>query len=285
MNMSKKLIKVAIAYDFDGTLAPGNMQQHSFIPHLGIDSNTFWGEVKSLAKENDMNEILAYMQHMLKRAGEKRVPVTKKAFVEYGKDMPLFPGVKAFFSKINDYAKLKGLKIEHYIISSGLRDILKGTSIYREFEMVFASGYKFSENDVAEWPALAIDYTNKTQFLFRINKGIINSWDNESINKYMPDNERHMPFNRMIYIGDGETDIPAMKMVTYQGGKAIAVYNPDSTSKAGKKSKAITQQLVDQGRANYVAPADYSEGSSLYKIIQLCIDSIAAETELLKFRK
>ena len=147
--MSKKLTKVAIAYDFDGTLAPGNMQQHSFIPHLGIDSNTFWGEVKSLAKENDMNEILAYMQHMLKRAGEKRVPVTKKAFVEYGKDMPLFPGVKAFFSKINDYAKSKGLKIEHYIISSGLRDILKGTSIYREFEMVFASGYKFSENDVA----------------------------------------------------------------------------------------------------------------------------------------
>src|SRR5665647_1393989 len=143
--MSRKLTRVAIAYDFDGTLAPGNMQQHSFIPHLGIDSNTFWGEVKTMAKENDMNEILAYMQHMLIRAREKGVPVTKKA--------------------------------------------------------------------VVEWPALAIDYTNKTQFLFRINKGIINSWDNESINKYMPDNERHMPFNRMIYIGDGETDIPAMKML------------------------------------------------------------------------
>src|SRR5665647_2684884 len=122
--MSKKLIKVAIAYDFDGTLAPGNMQQHSFIPHLGIDSNTFWGEVKTMAKENDMNEILAYMQHMLIRAREKGVPVTKKAFVEYGKGMPLFPGVVEFFNKINDYAKSKGLKIEHYIISSGLRDIL-----------------------------------------------------------------------------------------------------------------------------------------------------------------
>lgn len=283
--MSKKLIRIAIAYDFDGTLAPGNMQQHSFIPHLGIDSNTFWGEVKTMAKENDMNEILAYMQHMLIRAREKGVPVTKKAFVEYGKGMPLFPGVDEFFSKINEYAKSKDLKIEHYIISSGLRDILKGTSIYREFEMVFASGYKFNENDVAEWPALSIDYTNKTQFLFRINKGIINSWDNESINKYMPEYERHMPFNRMIYIGDGETDIPAMKMITFQGGKAIAVYNPNSKSKAGKKSKAITQQLVTQGRANYVASADYSEGSSLFKVIQLCIDSIASEIELMKYKK
>lgn len=283
--MAKRLTPIAIAYDFDGTLAPGNMQQHSFIPHLGIDSNTFWREVKTLSKENDMNEILAYMQHMLKRAAEKGVPVTKRAFVEYGKGMPLFPGVREYFSKINEYAKSKNLVIEHYIISSGLRDILKGTSIYREFKMVFASGYRFNENDVAEWPALAIDYTNKTQFLFRINKGIINSWDNDSINKFMPEHERHMPFNRMIYLGDGETDIPAMKMTTYQGGKAIAVYNPETKTKSGKKSKTITQQLVVQGRANFVAPADYSEGSSLYRIIQLCIDSIAAETELRKYKK
>ncbi len=283
--MAKKLQRIAIAYDFDGTLAPGNMQQHSFIPKLGVDSGTFWKEVKAIAKENDMNEILAYMHHMIKKADEKNIPITKKAFVEHGKGMPMFPGVVEYFEKINEYAKSKELVVEHYIISSGLRDILKGTPIHKEFEMVFASAYKYNVNDVAEWPALAIDYTNKTQFLFRINKGIKNAWDNESINKFMPENERPMPFNRMIYLGDGESDIPAMKMINFQGGKSIAVYNPDTKTKAGKKAKKITQELVSQGRANYVAPADYSEGSSLYKIIQLCIDSMAAEIELQNFKK
>jgi phosphoserine phosphatase len=283
--MARKLQRIAIAYDFDGTLAPGNMQQHSFIPKLGVESGTFWKEVKAIAKDNDMNEILAYMHHMLKRAKEKDIQITKKAFIDHGKGMPLFPGVNEFFKKINDYARKKGLIIEHYIISSGLRDILKGTPIYKEFEMVFASAYKYDVNDVAEWPALAIDYTNKTQFLFRINKGIKNAWDNESINKFTPEHERPLPFNRMIYLGDGETDIPAMKMINFQGGKSIAVYNPDTKTKAGKKAKKITQELVAQGRANYVAPADYSEGSSLYKILQLCIDSMAAEIELQSFKK
>lgn len=283
--MAKKLQRIAIAYDFDGTLAPGNMQQHSFIPKLGIDSSSFWEEVKAAAKVNDMSEILAYMHHMLKKANEKGIPITKKAFVEHGKGMPLFPGVEEYFKKISDYARSKGLIVEHYIISSGLREILKGTSINKEFEMIFASAYMYNANDVAEWPALAIDYTTKTQFLFRINKGIKNAWDNESVNKYMPEAERPMPFNRMIYLGDGETDIPAMKTVSLNGGKAIAVYNPQTNTKAGKKAKKITQELVSQGRANYIAPADYSEGSSLYKIIQLCIDSIAAEIELQNFKK
>lgn len=282
--MARKLQRIAIAYDFDGTLAPGNMQQHSFIPKLGIDSGEFWKEVKTIARENDMNEILAYMHHMLKRAKEKDIQITKKAFIDHGKGMPLFTGVEEYFKKINDYARSKGLVIEHYIISSGLRDILKGTTIYKEFKVVFASAYKYDVNEVAEWPALAIDYTNKTQFLFRINKGIMNAWDNESINKFMPEDERPMPFNRMIYIGDGETDIPAMKMINYQGGKSIAVYNPNTKSRAGQKAKNITKELVSQGRANYVAPADYSEGSTLFKIIQLCIDSIAAEIELQNYK-
>lgn len=283
--MAKKLQRIAIAYDFDGTLAPGNMQQHSFIPKLGVDSGTFWQEVKAIAKDNDMNEILAYMHLMLKKAHEKNIPITKNAFVEHGRGMPMFPGVIDYFKKINEYAKSKGLLIDHYIISSGLRDILKGTPIHKEFKMVFASAYKYDVNDVAEWPALAIDYTNKTQFLFRINKGINNAWDNESINKFMPEHERPMPFNRMIYLGDGETDIPSMKMINFQGGKSIAVYNPDTKTIAGKRAKKITQELVLQGRANYVAAADYSEGTSLYQIIQLCIDSMAAEIELQNFKK
>ncbi len=283
--MAKKLERIAIAYDFDGTLAPGNMQQHSFIPKLGVDSGKFWQEVKEIAKENDMNEILAYMLHMLRKAKEKDIPITKKAFVEHGKGMPLFPGVEEYFKKINDYAHSKGISIEHYIISSGLRDILKGTPLFKEFKLVFASAYKYDVNDVAEWPALAIDYTSKTQFLFRINKGIMNAWDNTSVNMYMPESERPMPFNRMIYLGDGETDIPAMKTVSLNGGKSIAVYNPDQKTKAGKKAKKITQELVSQGRANFVAAADYSEGSQLFRVIQLCVDSIAVEIELQNFKK
>ena len=222
---------------------------------------------------------------MLKKANEKGVPITKKAFIDHGKGMPLFAGVEDYFKKINEYARSKGLNIEHYIISSGLREILKGTAISKEFEMIFASAYMFNANDVAEWPALAIDYTTKTQFLFRINKGIKNAWDNESVNKYMLENERPMPFKRMIYLGDGETDIPAMKTVSLNGGKAIAVYNPNTKTQSGKKAKSITQELVTQGRANYVAAADYSEGSSLYKIIQLCIDSMAAEIDLENYKK
>lgn len=261
------------------------MQQHSFIPKLGINSDDFWKEVKNVSMENDMNEILSYMYLMLKKAHDKEIQITKKAFIEHGKDMSLFPGVENYFDKINLYAKSKGLKIEHYIISSGLQDILRGTSIYKKFEKVYASAYMYDVNDIAVWPALAIDYTNKTQFLFRINKGIKNSWNNEMINKFMPDNERPFPFHRMIYLGDGETDIPAMKMINYQGGKSIAVYNPVTKTKAGKNAKNISQNLVTQGRANYVAPADYTEGSSLYRIIQLCIDSIANEIELQKYKK
>lgn len=281
--MNRKYTTIAIAYDFDGTLAPGNMQEHSFIPKLGINHKAFWEEAKKLARDNDMNEILAYMFLMLKKAKEKNIPITKNAFIEHGKDLELFAGVEDYFSKINEYAKKKHLHIEHYIISSGLHDILKGSNIYNKFEKVYASSFMYDINNVAEWPALAIDYTNKTQYLFRINKGIKNIWDNHSVNAYMPEKERPIPFKRMIYIGDGETDIPAMKMLTYQGGKAIAVYNPNQRTQAGKYSKAVTEKLIEQGRANYVAPADYSEGSDFYNIIQLCIDSIASDVALEKY--
>jgi hypothetical protein len=279
--MGRKRTKIAIAYDYDGTLAPGNMQEHQFIPQLGIDKAKFWAEVKELAEKNDMNEILAYMQLMLKKATEKDFPITKKAFSDHGKQLLFFAGVEEYFEKINAYADSRDLKIDHYIISSGLRDILKGSSIFRHFKMVYASGYKFNANDVAEWPALAIDYTTKTQFLFRINKGIDNAWDSSEINKFYKEEDRPMPFSRMIYLGDGETDIPAMKMVAMQGGTAIAVYNPNG----GRKSKARCQTLIEEKRANFIAAADYSEGSDLFKIIQLSIDKIAAEAKLTSFRK
>ncbi len=281
--MARRYTTVAIAYDFDGTLAPGNMQEHSFIPELKINVGSFWAEVKEKAQKHDMNEILAYMHLMLTKAEEKEKPITMQAFIDHGKGIKFFDGVEAYFDKINAYAKSKGIKIEHYIISSGLREILKGTKIFNHFENVYASAFEFDVNGVAKWPALAVDYTNKTQFLFRINKGIKNSWDNSQINKYIKEEDRPMPFSRMIYIGDGETDIPAMKMINYQGGTSIAVYNPNVRAKKGKKSpKQVCQELIIHGRATYIAPADYRDTSELFKLLTKIIDKIALDSELIK---
>ncbi len=284
--MAKKLIKVAIAYDFDGTLAPGNMQEHSFIPSLGIDSSAFWTEVKQRAKENDMDEILSYMQLMIQKAENNGLPIRKTDFENYGKEITFFEGVETYFGRINEYAKERGIRIEHYIISSGLREFVQGTSIAKYFKNIYASGFKYNASGVATWPALAINYTNKTQFLFRINKGINNSYDNTEINKFTPDADRPIPFNQMIYIGDGETDVPAMKMIKYQGGKAIAVYNPKKRATKDKPSpKQICEGLITQNRADYIAPANYSDGSELDKMIKLIIDKNHAEIELKKYIK
>ncbi len=284
--MAKKLIKVAIAYDFDGTLAPGNMQEHAFLPSLGIDPKSFWGKTKKKAKENDMDEILAYMQLTLEEARTKNFPIRRSDFMQYGKGIEFFEGVETYFGRINLYAKEKGVIIEHYIISSGLREFVKGTKIAKHFKNIFASGFEYDASGVAVWPALAINYTNKTQYLFRINKGINNSYDNYEINKFMPEKERYIPFEQMIYIGDGETDVPAMKMIKYQGGKAIAVYNPKIRAKKNKKSpKQICEDLISQNRADYIAPANYSDGSELDKIIKLIIDKIHLENELKKYIK
>ena len=279
--MDKKLIKIAIAYDFDGTLAPGNMQEHSFIPKLGIDNGDFWNESNKRAKKNDMDEILAYMQLMLQKANEKQIPITKKAFYKHGKEITFFRGIDTFFDRINQYAKERNVTIEHHIISSGLRDIISGTSISKYFKNIFASGYVYNSDDVAEWPALAINYTNKTQYLFRINKGINNSYDNSTINKFVAMDQRPVPFSRMIYLGDGQTDVPAMKMIKYQGGTAIAVYDPKKRKKKDKLSpKQICEKLIEQKRADFIAPADYSENSKLDQILKILINKIIEEENL-----
>lgn len=255
---------VAICYDFDGTLAPGNMQEHSYIPNLGLDNAEFWDKANQLAKENDMNEILAYMHLLLEKARQKDLPIRKDDFVEHGKNIPLYPGVEGWFDRINDFGKSLGFDIRHFVISSGLREMVEGTRISHHFSFVFASGYYYNTDGLAEWPAVGIDYTGKTQFLFRINKGIFNSWDSSVINKYMLENEKPFPFERFIYIGDGETDVPAMKMVNYQGGYTIAVFDPGkSVNREGRLSKDVSLELLRQGRARYIAPADYRLNSDL----------------------
>jgi hypothetical protein len=284
--MKIKTNKIAIAYDFDGTLAPGNMQEHTFLPTLGIPSSTFWAKANLLARENDMDEILAYMELLLNEARHRDLPIRKVDFEQYGSGITFFDGVETYFDRINHYASEKNIELDHYVISSGLREFINGTSIAGHFTSIFASGYRYDAKGVAVWPAMAINFTNKTQFLFRINKGITNSWDNSLINRYLPEGDRPVPFHQMMYIGDGETDVPAMKMIKLRGGTAIAVYNQLIGSTKDKPSpKQICEELIFQNRADYIAPADYSEGSTLDKLIKLNIDKIAAGIELRGFRK
>lgn len=273
---TRRKINAAIAYDFDGTLAPGNMQERDFIPALGIPVGDFWREVKASAKRHDMDEILAYLELMLLKADAKELQINRSAFVNYGRQLRFFEGVEEWFDRINAYAATRGIQLEHYVISSGLREMIDGTSIRKHFKYVFASGFRYDQHHVAKWPALAVNYTNKTQFLFRINKGILNSYDNTSINKFMANSDRPLPFSSMLYIGDGETDIPCMKMLKHQGGRSIAVFPP--RDRKGRKEAAM--ELVAQDRADIAVPADYSEGSRLEKVVQLTLDGIAAKMQL-----
>ena len=277
---------VAIAYDFDGTLAAGNMQEYNFIPDLNMNKGEFWGEANQLAMDNDMDEVLAYLYLMLTKAKEKNISIHKETFIQYGKHITFFKGVESYFERMNEYAKSKNLVLEHHIISSGLREFVQGTSIAKYFKNIFASGFQYDNDGVACWPALAVNYTNKTQFLFRINKGINNSYDNTLINKIVPEDEKPVPFSNMIYLGDGETDVPAMKMVKLQGGNTIAVYNPDAkrTNSPRRSPREICLEIIQHKRADYIAPADYSEGSELDIIIKKVIDKIAMEQDLIELK-
>jgi len=269
--MKPRKARVALVYDFDGTLAPGNMQEQSFLPAVGTKGKTFWAEAKKRAKDCDGDEILQYMQLMLEHSKEAGSKTTRDTFTAYGKKIKFFPGVESWFDRINGFACSLGVLPAHFIISSGNRETIQGTGIAKHFEHVFASAFCYDQNGAAEWPALAVNYTSKAQYLFRINKGVENSWENESVNAYMEEEDRPYPFKNFIYLGDGDTDIPAMKMVTYQGGKSIVVYQ---TKKKGAKSKA--HELVKKHRADIAVAADYSKGSDLEKAVMAAIQQIAS---------
>lgn len=252
-------LKAALVYDFDGTLARGNMQEHSFIPALGREVPDFWAETKRFAEEHDADEVLTYMRLMLKEAEALGQPITRESLQQHGARVPLFAGVSDWFGHINQFAEELGLSLDHYVISSGLHEMIEGCPIFREFKQVYASRYLYNEQGHANWPAVAINYTTKTQFLFRINKGIESTWDNRRINEWVNPEIRPLPFQHMIFIGDGETDVPAMKMVRYQGGYAVAVFDPERFA----KNQNTIHKLISADRCNYVAPADYRKASQL----------------------
>jgi phosphoserine phosphatase len=260
----------AIIYDFDGTLARGNMQEHSFIPTLGIEAGEFWERSNSLAKEQDGDQILTYMREMLRRAKIVDLRITRELLQNHGREVQLFKGVEDWFDRINAYASGNDLSLEHYIISSGIREMIEGCKVAEHFKKVFASSFLYEDGE-AVWPALSINYTTKTQYLFRINKGIDNCWDDEAINKWMALSERPVPFRNMIFLGDGETDIPTMKMVRHQGGAALAVFDPERWGDLQSRIHA----LIAEDRADFVAPADYSEGGQLEVTVKGLLGRIA----------
>lgn len=260
-------LRTALVYDFDGTLAPRNLPEHTFLPALGIaEPEAFWQAVKEEAQATDGCEILAYMHRLLAVAKAAGVAVTRDLLQEHGRSVPLFAGVDEWFAEIDAYGREQGLAIEHYVISSGILEFIEGCRIYPEFRKVFASAYAYDDAGKAKWPASAINYTNKTQFLFRINKGIDNVWDNSAINAWRPKRERPIPFERMVFLGDGDTDIPSMKMVRQKGGQAVAVFDPELFEQ--RKSQGRLERLIAEDRVDYVAAADYTRDSLLRVVVR-----------------
>jgi hypothetical protein len=255
-------LRTALVYDFDGTLAAGNIQEHSLLPeYLKIAPPDFWRGVGAEKNEADADEILVFLRRLVARAAEIGVPLTRDVLREHGAKARLFQGVATWFARIDAYAKERGLALEHYVVSSGNEEMIAGTPIAPAFKRVFASRYHYDDAGRAVWPAVAVNYTTKTQYLFRINKGVLNHWNNEAVNRWVPMGERPIPFTRMVYLGDGDTDIPSMKLVRRMGGHSVAVFDPERWAK--RELQAKVQNLIAEDRANFVVPADYTEGSHL----------------------
>lgn len=262
---------LAICYDFDKTLSPDDMQAQGYIQSVGYDIADFWKESNELAEDNDMDTNLAYMFKMIEKA-RGRMVVTRQKLEEYGSQVSLFPGVRTWFDRIRQYGQEHGVIVEHYIISSGLKEMIEGTDVYKSgaFDMVYASSFYYDEYGVAKWPAQVVNYTVKTQVLFRIMKGVMDVNDSAVNDHFAPEDIR-VPFHNMVYIGDSDTDVPCMKLVNDNGGYSIGVYNAE---------KAKVYKMIRDGRIKYYTPADYTEGSELEKLVKAIIDRTATNQVL-----
>ncbi len=272
--MEKRI--VAIMYDFDKTLAVTDMQNFNFIPNIGYTPEEFWGETTKFCQKEDIDKILGYMYMMIALAKKQGIKLTREFLREQGKNVKYFRGVENWFERIREYGKEKGLTVEHYLITSGNAEIVEGTSIYKEFKAIFGCEYIYDEETgEATWPKQMVNYTQKTQYIFRISKGLIDTNDDTKINEKTA--KRRISYDNMIYLGDGLTDVPSMIVVKDNGGSSIAVY------KKGERDKV--SRLFEDGRVNYICKADYSENGELDKVVKLIIDSIAIKENLAKRRE
>ena len=266
--------KLALIYDFDKTLSPRDMQEFHYLKTLGYDNPAdFWKECDSFAHEHNCDGILSYMYLMVMKSDN----LTRKQLLDEGKYIRLYKGVSTWFRRINEYGKKHHIDVEHYVISSGLTDIIMGTNIAPEFKKVYACTYAYDKDGKVLWPSRVVNYTMKTQYLFRINKGVLTETNDEDLNSSTPESQKYIPLENMIYFGDGSTDVPSMKVVQQNGGTTIAVFGDDS-----KRSKAET--LYKDRRATYAVKADYSKGSRIEKIVQGIIVSLEARNRLEEYK-
>ena len=272
--MNQKPI-IALLYDFDKTLCTTDMEDYAFIPSLGYTPAEFWGRANAFGWENRMDGLLAYMYTMIEECRAQGKTLNRDYLVQCGKAIELFPGVREWFDRIVAFGDSLGVTVEHYVLSSGLKEIIEGTEIAHEFRKIYACSFLYDIDGVAYWPAVAVNYTNKTQFIFKINKGVESVFDSKLVNQYIEEDKRPVPFRRMIYVGDGTTDIPCMRLVKNSGGHSIAVYNPEI-----RNARRELNGLIRDNRVSHVCPADYSEGSEMDTLVKTIIDKIEADHRL-----
>ena len=262
---------VALIYDFDKTLSPRDMEEYSFMPGIGVEPEDFWGMCNEFSRQHQMDGILTYM-YLMQKLARGRLELTREAMRRLGEAVEFFPGVESWFDRINRIGAECGVKVEHYIISSGLTEIIRGSAIGRHFKAVFAASFLYDESDHPVWASSAVNYTSKTQYLFRINKGILDVTNDRDLNAFTPKYKRRVPFSNMIYVGDGLTDVPCMKMTRQKGGYSIAVHAPGNTE--------LADDMLLQGRADFSVEADYSEDSEIEQVVAMLMRRIRASHEL-----
>ena len=263
---------VALLYDFDKTLCTQDMQNYAFIPSLGMAPEDFWREANAFGWQERMDGVLAYMYTMIRKCAELGTPLTRESLRRCGRSIAFFPGVTDWFDRLNRYGGLLGVQVEHYVISSGLREIIEGSAIAGAFKEIYASEFYYDGDGQPVWPKLAVNFTAKTQFVYRINKGVLDVSDDKTLNDSMPDDSKRVPFHNMIYMGDGLSDVPCMKMMRAYGGQAIAVYQ--SSNRAG------VEDLLAKGRVDFIFPADYREGTGLDETVKNIIRKMAIGHQL-----
>ena len=265
---------VAIMYDFDKTLCTKDMQDYGFIPGLNMQPSDFWEKANIFGSAQEMDSVLAYLYTMIEERKRIGKPITRESLVDCGRSIELYEGVKDWFDRCNRYGAAQGVQVEHYVISSGLREIIEGSGIADKFTKIFACEFCYDESGAAIWPKTAVNYTNKTQFVYRINKGVLDISNDVDLNRSMPEDDKRVPFTNMIYIGDGLSDVPCIKMMKAYGGTAIAVYQDNNKGKV--------EELLLRDRVDFIFPADYSENSRLNHTVHNLIKKIAIADELTK---
>ena len=265
---------IAFLYDFDKTLCTTDMEDYAFIPSLGYTPAEFWGRANAFGWENRMDGLLAYMYTMIQECAAQNIKLDRAFLNHCGESIQLFPGVREWFARINAFGESLGVQVEHYVISSGLREIIEGSGIAQEFREIYACEFYYNENGDACWPKLDVNFTNKTQFVYRINKGILDVSRDKELNDSMPDDSKRVPFTNMIYMGDGLSDVPCMKMMRAYGGQAIAVYQ--ASNRQG------VEKLLADGRVDFIFPADYREGMELDRTVRDILRKMTITNRLLE---